>query len=458
MNPIKYLRNCDKTPAKILILAALAGIIIGLIGTLFQLGVEYIANFRMTSVKNYFAEPWQMVLSVFAFGAVLSMFAYYLVHKYSPESGGSGIPEIEGALQDLRPVRWWRVLPVKFFGGLGSLGSGMVLGREGPTVQIGANLAEMVSSIFRVKKGHDRHMLLASGAAAGLSVAFNAPLASIIFIIEEMHEEFKYSFLSIKAVVMAVIMATIVFRLISGSEALLEIGIFGSAPTTTLWLFAGLGITIGLLGILYNRSLFFLQDCFLAFYKGKTYRFVLTGGIIGGACSAIALFIPEFVDGGFNVIHDWAKDSFPIKLVLIFLVVRFLTSIISFSSGAPGGVFSPLLALGTLTGAIYGGLVVDYFPNLEVNAGMFAVAGMGALFGATVRAPLTGTLLVLELTGNYSLILPMIITCLAATIVAQILGGTPLYSTLLKRTIARDKQKQEKEAAIAANTNTAPQA
>lgn len=445
MNLINYLRNADKTPAQIILLAALSGIFIGLLGVLFQLGVDYISHIRMTSVKNYFSDPWQMVAAVFSFSALLSMFAYYIVHKYSPESGGSGIPEIEGALQDLRPVRWWRVLPVKFFGGLGSLGSGMVLGREGPTVQLGSNLAEMVSAIFKVKKGPNRHILLASGAAAGLSVAFNAPLASIVFIIEEMREEFKYSFTSIKAVVIATIMATVVFRLISGSAALLEIGIFGSAVTTSLWLFAGLGIVIGALGLLYNHTLLFLQDRFLAFYQGKTYRFVLAGGLIGGSCGVIALFMPEFVGEGFNVIHAWAKDSFPLQMILLFLVVRFLTSIISFSSGAPGGVFSPLLALGTLMGALYGGIVADYFPHYELNAGMFAVAGMGALFAATVRAPLTGTLLVLELTDNFALILPMLITCLGATIIAQLFGGKPLYTTLLKRTIARDKQKQAAE-------------
>ncbi len=112
---------------------------------------------------------WDVFIS-----ALLAMLGYYLVKRFSPESGGSGIPEIEGALQDLRPVRWWRVIPVKFIGGLGTLGSGMVLGREGPTVQLGANLSQMFYDLFRLKDNESRHTLLASGAAAGLSTAFNA--------------------------------------------------------------------------------------------------------------------------------------------------------------------------------------------------------------------------------------------------------------------------------------------
>ncbi|MFA0697857.1 chloride channel protein, partial [Vibrio sp. 10N.222.49.C9] len=109
----------------------------------------------------------------------------------APETAGSGIPEIEGAMDNIRPVRWWRVLPAKFFGGMGTLGSGMVLGREGPTVQMGGAVGRMVSDIFRVKNDDDRHSLLASGAAAGLAAAFNAPLAAIMFVVEEMRPQFR---------------------------------------------------------------------------------------------------------------------------------------------------------------------------------------------------------------------------------------------------------------------------
>lgn len=273
---------------QILILAAIVGILVGFMGVLFQQGVDYLSQLRESIPKQYFSETWQVVATTFAISFTLSLFAYYIVKKFSPESGGSGIPEIEGALQDVRPVRWWRVLPVKFFGGLGTLSSGMVLGREGPTVQLGANLAAMVGAIFKVKLSENRHILLASGAAAGLSVAFNAPFAGVIFVIEEMREEFKYGLISFKAVLIGAIMSTVVYRFINGNASLLDVGVFGYAPMESLWLFIVMGFIIGVVGLLFNRSLLFLQDCFQAFYKGKTYRFILMGGIIGGSCGVIA--------------------------------------------------------------------------------------------------------------------------------------------------------------------------
>lgn len=436
---IDKLIKSDKTPLHILLISALVGSLAGLLGVLFQMGVSFVASFRVSSIEGVFAEKWQLGLAVFAISAILSMVAYYLVKRFSPESGGSGIPEVEGALKDLRPVRWWRVIPVKFFAGIGALGSGMVLGREGPTVQLGANIAAMVSDIFRLKDRDNSHTLLASGAAAGLSAAFNAPLAGIIFVVEEMRAEFKYGLISFKSVVIGSVMATIVYRLINGSTSMLNIGIFKAAPIASLWLFILLGFAIGILGVLFNRSLLFLQDRFQAFYKGRTLRFVMTGGIIGGSCGLIALYLPEIVEDGFNVIHSWSHHSFMLKFMILFLVLRFFTSIISFSSGAPGGLFSPLLAIGTLSGAIFGDVATTLFPQYELEVGVFAIAGMGALFAATVRAPLTGAILVLELTDNFALILPMLITCLGATIIAQFFGGRPLYTVLLEKTLMKSK-------------------
>ncbi|STR66542.1 H(+)/Cl(-) exchange transporter ClcA [Klebsiella michiganensis] len=158
------------------------------------------------------------------------MVGYFLVRRFAPEAGGSGIPEIEGALEELRPVRWWRVLPVKFIGGMGTLGAGMVLGREGPMVQLGGNLGRMVVDVFRMRSPEARHTLLATGAAAGLSAAFNAPLAGILFIIEEMRPQFRYNLISIKAVFTGVIMATIVFRIFNGDKAVIEVGKLSNAP------------------------------------------------------------------------------------------------------------------------------------------------------------------------------------------------------------------------------------
>ncbi|MTC44169.1 H(+)/Cl(-) exchange transporter ClcA [Providencia sp. wls1921] len=437
---LRHVKESDKTPLKVLVLAAIIGTVVGLIGSLFMLGTEWVSNIRIASVNQYVTNKWLVIPAMFVASALLAMLGYYLVKRFSPEAGGSGIPEIEGALQDLRPVRWWRVIPVKFIGGLGTLGSGMVLGREGPTVQLGANISQMFYDLFRLKDNESRHTLLAAGAAAGLSTAFNAPLAGILFIIEEMRPQFKYSLISIKAVFIGAVSATIVFRLINGEAAVLNIGQFSSAPMETLWLYLILGMLFGIVGIGFNRFLLYLQSLFLAFYQNKVSRFVLMGGLIGGSCGAIGVFAPEVVGGGYSVIHQMVANSFTITMLMVFFALRFLTSTISFSSGAPGGIFSPLLALGTLFGGIYGYAALELFPNYSIEVGTFAIAGMGALFAATVRAPLTGIVLVLEMTNNYQLILPMIITCIGATMVAQFLGGRPLYSVLLEKTLERSEK------------------
>ena len=307
-------------------------------------------------------------------------------------------------------------------------------------MQLGANISQMFYDLFRLKDNESRHTLLAAGAAAGLSTAFNAPLAGILFIIEEMRPQFKYSLISIKAVFIGAVSATIVFRLINGEAAVLNIGQFSSAPMETLWLYLILGMLFGIVGIGFNRFLLYLQSLFLAFYQNKVSRFVLMGGLIGGSCGAIGVFAPEVVGGGYSVIHQMVANSFTITMLMVFFALRFLTSTISFSSGAPGGIFSPLLALGTLFGGIYGYAALELFPNYSIEVGTFAIAGMGALFAATVRAPLTGIVLVLEMTNNYQLILPMIITCIGATMVAQFLGGRPLYSVLLEKTLERSEK------------------
>ncbi|VFS72092.1 H(+)/Cl(-) exchange transporter ClcA [Kluyvera cryocrescens] len=172
---VRKLLNRDKTPLMVLLSAAVVGTLVGMVGVAFEHAVNWVQNVRIGTLAQV-ADHWFIVWPLaFILSALLAMVGYWLVRRFAPEAGGSGIPEIEGALEELRPVRWWRVLPVKFVGGMGTLGAGMVLGREGPTVQIGGNIGRMVGDIFRQRGEESRHTLLATGAAAGLSAAFNAP-------------------------------------------------------------------------------------------------------------------------------------------------------------------------------------------------------------------------------------------------------------------------------------------
>ena len=201
-------------------------------------------------------------------------------------------------MDDIRPVRWWRVIPVKFFGGLGSLGSGMVLGREGPTVQMGGNVGRMVSDIFQLKDPDGRHSLLASGAAGGLAAAFNAPLAGIMFVVEEMRPHFRYNLLSIKAVIISSVVSTIVFRSIRGQDAVITMPQYLPPDLDTLWLFLVLGLIFGVFGVMFNRMVTWSQDMFVLIHRNNRKRYLITGTTIGGIFGLLLLYLPELTRRG----------------------------------------------------------------------------------------------------------------------------------------------------------------
>ncbi|MDA0130368.1 H(+)/Cl(-) exchange transporter ClcA [Vibrio sp. MarTm2] len=433
----------DKTPVSVLLLSIIVGVLAGFVGTLFELAVHFVSETRTDWLKDSIGSALPLWLSAFLISASLAFIGYFLVHRFAPEAAGSGIPEIEGAMDGIRPVRWWRVIPVKFFGGMGTLGSGMVLGREGPTVQMGGAIGRMVTDIFRVKDDDTKHSLLASGAAGGLAAAFNAPLAGIMFVVEEMRPQFRYSLISIKAVIVSAVSANIVFRAINGQSAVITLPQYQPPELPALWLFLLLGIMFGIFGVVFNKLVTLSQDFFARVHKNERKRYLITGSLIGGFFGITLLYMPEITGGGITLIPNIASGGYTAGFLLLLFVARIATTMICFGSGAPGGIFAPMLALGTLFGYAFGLIAHQLLPDLMIEPGMFAIAGMGALFAATVRAPITGILLVIEMTNNYYLILPLIITSLGAVVFAQMLGGQPIYSQLLHRTLKNEKLRQE---------------
>lgn len=312
----------------------------------------------------------------------------------------------------------------------------------------------MVLDIFRLKGDEARHTLLATGAAAGLAAAFNAPLAGILFIIEEMRPQFRYTLISIKAVFIGVIMSTIMYRIFNHEVALIDVGKLSDAPLNTLWLYLILGIIFGIFGPIFNKWVLGMQDLLHRVHGGNITKWVLMGGAIGGLCGLLGFVAPATSGGGFNLIpiatagisawECWCLSSSLGSLPPYLLLF-----------GAPGGIFAPMLALGTVLGTAFGMVAVELFPQYHLEAGTFAIAGMGALLAASIRAPLTGIILVLEMTDNYQLILPMIITGLGATLLAQFTGGKPLYSAILARTLAKQEAEQlARSKAASASENT----
>ena len=424
---------------KLLFYALLIGIIVGLVGAIFRITLSYIEIFRVNLYENAGNSGFMSWLWPILFAITGISIALYLVRKFAPEASGSGVQEIEGALDGLRPMRWKRVLPIKFIASLFSLGSGLLLGREGPTIQLGANIGKMVKDTLG-KSEIESNSLISTGAAAGLASAFNAPFAGIIFVIEEMHGQFKFNFYSVAAIMIGAGTADFIVRVLVNSKPVLEIMIFPSPNIFGLWIFIILGLLCSIIGYVYNKLLVISLDLFKFSYK---IPIIYTGITVGLIIAVIGMFFPNLIGGGYDIITKGVGNSFTLSFLLFLFIARLLLSIFSYSTGAPGGIFLPMLTLGVIFGMLFGTSMQHYFPDLISHPGVYAIAGMAGIFSATVRAPLTGLVLAIEMTSNYELILPLIVTTVIASVFTALLGNEPIYTTLLKRTLENSKQEKQ---------------
>jgi CIC family chloride channel protein len=420
-----------KAEAVFLALACLVGLGTGALGTLFHLLVAALLAWPGLLVDRFGSGPG-VVVAAAVIAAGLALVSAMIVRRYAPEAAGSGVQEIEGTLAGLRPLRWRRVLPVKFVAGTLALSSGMVLGREGPTIHIGASIAGAVAEWGRLGKV-ERRGLIAAGAAAGLTAAFNAPLASVLFVIEETRRQFPYSFKTYVGVIVACVLSAVVTERIAGVGADLPI----SVQAMPLWLLAGfavLGVVIGGLGVLFNFMLLKGLDLAEAIHKRFHHGFAIAVGLVIGA---LLILLPEATQGDEHLVLKLIADRHTVMFLVGLVVLRLFTSVASYTSGVPGGIFAPILTLAAAVGLALGGIVGIFLPESEPVAVAFAVAAMGGLFTSSVRAPLVGVVLVLELTGAFEIVLPVLLTCGVAHLTAEWLGGRPIYSQLLERTLAR---------------------
>ena len=430
---LRRLRNRDMISLKLTLCALVTGVVTGAVCSFFETIPMALSGYRLSSLEKLAGSPVTAFIAAFAVSAFLGGFAMYLTKRFAPEAGGSGIPEIEGAMTDLRPVRFWRVLPVKFFGGIFSLSSGMILGREGPSIQIGGNLGAMVSRIFRLTP-EEFHALLAAGAASGLASAFNAPLAGIIFVMEELRSQFRYTVASVQAVTFSVIASTITRDNFSGTFPVFELPEYHMPDLRDLVFFGLFGMLTGGAGVLFNRSVGLMQDLYLKINGSSLRRHILTGVLLGGTFGVLSLWLPMLSGSGMQHITGWITGHFSITLLILILLGRFLGILLCFCSGIPGGIFAPSLSLGTLGGAL-AGMVLLQTGCINFNPGIMAIVGMGAFFAASVRAPVTGIILVCEMTNNFEFLLPMMVAVFAATLTAGALKGKPVYTQILERTL-----------------------
>jgi len=428
--------NADTKNFRLIFLAFIVGLLAGGAGAVFRLTLSYIQTYRdqlYEDVGKFGIISWIWPYLLAVIGVVSAL---YLVKKFAPEAAGSGVQEIEGALDEIRPMRWKRVLPIKFIASLFSLGSGLLLGREGPTIQIGANLGKMTKDIF--KQTNDKtNPLVSAGAAAGLASAFNAPFAGIMFVMEEMHGHFRYSFYSVAAIMIASGTADFVVRAIVGISPVIQMTVFPIPVLSGIWLFILLGAFFSLVGYTFNKLLVVSLDFFQTMSKKSM---IIVGVTVGLIIATIGIYFPNMIGGGYGTISKVLDQSFTLYFLIILFISRMILTIFSYGSGVPGGIFAPMLALGVIFGMLFGSVMQHFFPGLVSHPGVYAVAGMAGIFASTVRAPLTGLVLAIEMTSNYELILPLIATTVTASVITAQLGNEPIYTTLLKRTMANVKQ------------------
>ncbi|HLJ56781.1 MAG TPA: H(+)/Cl(-) exchange transporter ClcA [Chthonomonadaceae bacterium] len=411
--------------------AALVGMVAGLVAVLFRALLsagDTARNALIHWAHHYPTFGWLFPVLFSAVGALLSVL---MVRRIAPEAAGSGIPHLEAVLHRMRELDWRRVLPVKLVGGTLAIGGGLALGREGPTVQMGAAAGAAVADWLRAGS-RDRLTLIAAGAGAGLTAAFNAPLAGVIFVLEEVQKDFRQAVFG--SVFIAAAVSDVVARFASGQLPVFRVPSYPVPSLLALPAFAALGVPAGLLGVVYNRSLIGTMNLFAAVPK----RFaVAAAAAVGAGVGLVAWFAPSAVGGGHSLAETFLDGHAALAAIPVWFLARFVLSMGSYGSGAPGGIFAPLLVLGALIGLGVGEATHLMFPHLVPIPAIFAVVGMAAYFTAIVRAPLTGIVLIIEMTGNYAQMLPLVVACFCAYVVAEGLGQLPIYENLLERDLLR---------------------
>lgn len=361
-----------------------------------------------------------------AIGLVGGAIAGLMVQRLAPEAKGSGIPYVKLALaRPTTPMRW-RAIWVKAVSAAIGIGAGLSLGREGPSVQIGAGMGALVGTAGERTRAHRRQML-AAGAGAGLAAAFNAPIAGVLFVVEEMLQEF--SSLTLGTAILASVTAAVVARLIGGGAFIYHLP-KPEFSSLQLPLYGVLGLACGLLGPLFSWSL--LRSLALSRRIAAVVPKPLQTAIVGGLTGLVGLRFPEILGGSYDLVEHSLFGTIGLVVLPIMFLAKLACTSLAYGSGAAGGIFSPSLVLGALVGLGVGEAAHLTMPMQVPSTEGFAFAGMGAYFAATARAPITATVLVFELTGSYSLILPLMLSVVVATLVSELSGQESIYHALLR--------------------------
>lgn len=413
------------------------GCVSGIVVSLFRLLIGFIS----AKVINYYElshEQPSLLILILGMTLFIVVAIGFLI-KSDSDIKGSGIPHVEGELKGLLHPDWWSVLWKKFVGGVLAISMGFMLGREGPSIQLGAMAGKGVAKSLKAER-MEKRVLIASGAAAGLSAAFNAPIAGLLFVIEEIYHQFS------RLVWITALVASLVANFISlnifGLTPVLDMpGDLAVLPLKHYWILLLLGAFLGVMGYIYEKTT--LKATIIYDFLGKVFHIpnYFYGIFAAILILPIGYFYPQLLGGGNGLITSLSTSHLTLMIVFIYFIIRFVWSMLSYSSGLPGGIFLPILTLGALLGFGFGIFFEQFGLYSSHYLSLFVVLGMAGYFGAISKAPLTAMFLVTEMVGDFRQLMTIAVVTLVAYIAMDLLKGEPIYEALLaKLSVPQDRE------------------
>jgi CIC family chloride channel protein len=367
--------------------------------------------------------PWFIVLAP----AIGGLLYGPLVSRFAREARGHGVPEVMYAVAQRGGRIAGRVAVVKALASALCIGSGGSVGREGPIVQIGSALGSWIGRFARVPEARLR-TLVACGSAAGIAATFNAPIAGVMFALELLLRDFAAEAFGI--VVLSAVTASVVGRAVFGNTPFLHLPPFSLVSPVEYGLYAGLGLVAGLVGILFTRILYAVEDVCDWAWRGPEWARPAAGGLLLGL---VLLVLPQLYGVGYPVLQSGVEGRYALGFLLVLMLGKMVATSLTIGIGGSGGVFAPSLFIGAMLGAAFGGIAHAVIPAMTGPIGAYALVGMGAVFAGAARAPITAVLIMFELTGEYAIILPLMLAIVVASGISHWLSRDTVYTLKLRR-------------------------
>jgi CIC family chloride channel protein len=399
-----------------LVLALVIGALTGLAVVAFILLTERM-GMRLYPVGG---APWRRLL----FPVVGSLGIGYLLYRYFPDARGSGVPQTKAALYAREGRITLRTVLGKFFCTSATLASGIPLGREGPSVQVGAGIGSVLGRLLGLRSEQVKN-LIPVGAAAAIAAAFNTPLAAVLFSLEEIVGDLHAPVMG--AVVLASATAWMVLRVFLGNHPLFKVPQYQLVSPAEFAAYAVLGMAGGVVSAAFTKLLLGMRDRFLRFPQKTVWFQPLAGGLLVGLTG---WFVPQVLGVGYGYVGDALNGNMAFKMMLLLVVLKLLTVTTSYASGNAGGIFGPALFIGAMLGGTMGTVAHHLFPAYTATPGAYALVGMGAVFAGIVRAPMTSVLMIFEMTQDYAVIVPLMIANMVSLFIASRLQHEPIYEAL----------------------------